>query len=146
MENHAPDGIDVRILALLAENARISFAELGRRVGLSRVSVSGRVAALERQGVILGYRAVIAPAADRIRFTLDLETAPEAYDAVAARLAAEPAVVTLWKTTGECRLHAVAEAAGSEEMKLLVRRLYRDAEGIRRLSCRTVLEVVRERA
>lgn len=55
------DGIDRKILAELQANARISFAELGRRVALSTPSVMERVRKMEETGIILGYRAQIDP-------------------------------------------------------------------------------------
>jgi len=51
------DATDWRILDELQENARISFAELGRRVGLSPPAVAERVRRLEAEGVIQGYGA-----------------------------------------------------------------------------------------
>jgi Lrp/AsnC family leucine-responsive transcriptional regulator len=57
------DEIDCAILAELQANARIAFAELGRRVKLSTPAVFERVKRLEEQGVIVGYRAVVDPAA-----------------------------------------------------------------------------------
>jgi Lrp/AsnC family leucine-responsive transcriptional regulator len=54
------DDIGWRILHELQTNARISFAELGRRVGLSTPAVTERVRSMEDAGVIAGYRAEIA--------------------------------------------------------------------------------------
>jgi Lrp/AsnC family transcriptional regulator, leucine-responsive regulatory protein len=51
------DALDLRILAELQVDARVSFAELGRRVGLSAPAVADRVQRLEETGVITGYRA-----------------------------------------------------------------------------------------
>ncbi len=51
------DDTNRRLLSELQENARLSLAELGRRVGLSPPAVAERVQRLEQQGVILGYRA-----------------------------------------------------------------------------------------
>ncbi|WP_272868077.1 Lrp/AsnC family transcriptional regulator [Caldimonas tepidiphila] len=53
---------DCRILAELQADARISMAELGRRVHLSQPAVTERVRRLEAAGVITGYRAVVDPA------------------------------------------------------------------------------------
>lgn len=55
------DDIDCEILAELQANARIAFAELGRRVGLSTPAVIERVRRLEESRVILGYRTVVDP-------------------------------------------------------------------------------------
>ena len=57
------DAIDRSILTQLQVDARISNAELGRRVGLSAPAVSERVARLERSGVITGYHAALEPKA-----------------------------------------------------------------------------------
>jgi len=56
------DDIDCQILAELQANARLPFAELGRRVGLSTPAVIERVHRLEESKVILGYRAHVDPA------------------------------------------------------------------------------------
>ena len=53
------DDIDRKILKELQLNARVSFAELGRRVGLTTPAVIERVRKLEDAGVITGYRAGI---------------------------------------------------------------------------------------
>jgi Lrp/AsnC family transcriptional regulator, leucine-responsive regulatory protein len=53
------DSIDWKILKELQSDARISYAELGRRVGLTTPAVIERVRKLEDAGVITGYRAEI---------------------------------------------------------------------------------------
>jgi Lrp/AsnC family transcriptional regulator, leucine-responsive regulatory protein len=51
------DRMDMRILAILAENGRISWSELAEQVGLSITPVLRRVKRLESEGVIQGYHA-----------------------------------------------------------------------------------------
>lgn len=53
------DAHDTRILAELQADARLSMAELGRRVHLSQPAVTERVRKLESSGVISGYRATV---------------------------------------------------------------------------------------
>ena len=53
------DEIDRKILKEMQEDARTSYAELGRRVGLTTPAVIERVRKLEDAGVITGYRAEI---------------------------------------------------------------------------------------
>lgn len=53
------DTIDWKILKELQENARITFAELGRRVGLTTPAVIERVRKLEDVKIITGYAAEI---------------------------------------------------------------------------------------
>jgi Lrp/AsnC family transcriptional regulator, leucine-responsive regulatory protein len=56
------DDIDCAILAELQANARVAFAELGRRVGLSTPAAIERVRRLEERHVIVGYRTLVDPA------------------------------------------------------------------------------------
>ena len=53
--------IDRNILRALQRDARMSFAELARRVGLSTTPCKQRVKKLERKGVIRGYQAILEP-------------------------------------------------------------------------------------
>ena len=53
------DEIDWKILKELQINARITFAELGRRVGLTTPAVIERIRKLEDAGIITGYRVEI---------------------------------------------------------------------------------------
>src|SRR5215218_4583246 len=57
------DDTDRRLLIELQENARLSLAELGRRVGLSPPAVAERVRRLTDEGVIRGFRTDIDPRA-----------------------------------------------------------------------------------
>jgi Lrp/AsnC family leucine-responsive transcriptional regulator len=59
--NNEFDEIDWIIVKLIQSNARISFAELGRRTGLSPPPAAERLRRLEDAGVIRGYRAKISP-------------------------------------------------------------------------------------
>lgn len=53
------DATDERIVALLQQNARQTFGEIGREVGLSAPAVKRRIDRLEESGVIRGYTALI---------------------------------------------------------------------------------------
>jgi Lrp/AsnC family leucine-responsive transcriptional regulator len=65
------DDTDDKILDILRTDGRASFSEIGRRVGLSTNAASARVRRLEKTGVILGYRVVLA--ADVAEKTAGLE-------------------------------------------------------------------------
>ncbi len=53
------DRMDHAIVRALAEDGRLSMAELGRRVGLSRTATLSRVRRLEDEGIITGYHAAV---------------------------------------------------------------------------------------
>lgn len=53
------DSIDLQLVSALQDDARVSYAELGRRVGLSAPAVGERVRRLEEGGIITGFHAAI---------------------------------------------------------------------------------------
>jgi Lrp/AsnC family leucine-responsive transcriptional regulator len=55
------DPLGWKMLIELQKDARISFAELGRRVGLTTPAVALRVRRMEEEGIIRAYRAEISP-------------------------------------------------------------------------------------
>ncbi|QDI76200.1 Lrp/AsnC family transcriptional regulator [Leisingera aquaemixtae] len=61
------DRFDRAILNVLAEDGRISVADLARRIGLSKTPTQTRLKRLETEGIITGYRALVDP----IRLGLD---------------------------------------------------------------------------
>ncbi|MBI0436115.1 Lrp/AsnC family transcriptional regulator [Roseomonas sp. KE0001] len=56
-ETPSLDGFDLRLLAALQEDARLTNQQLGERIGLSASQCSRRRSALEAAGLIRGYRA-----------------------------------------------------------------------------------------
>ena len=56
------DAIDQALIEALRADARASYAELGRAVGMSGPSVAERIARLEQADVITGYHAAVDPA------------------------------------------------------------------------------------
>lgn len=97
------DDTNRRLLAELQQDARLSMAELGRRVGLSAPAVAERVQRLEAQGVIRGYRAVVDPVA--LGYTLGafirIRPAPRQLHKISELAQALPEVVECHRITGE---------------------------------------------
>jgi len=97
------DATAKRLLVLLQENARLSYSELGRQVGLSTTAVIDRIHRLEDAGLVTGYRAEL----DREKLGLSvlafvrLQTSPERYPAVLALVETLPAVLECHHVTGE---------------------------------------------
>ena len=71
------DAIGRNLLSALQEDARLSYAELGRRVGLSPAATAERLRRLEEAGIITGYRVEIdrealgLPVLAMVRMTCD---------------------------------------------------------------------------
>jgi len=92
-----------RLLAELQANARLSLAELGRRVGLSSPAVAERLQRLEQAGVIRGYRAEVDPAALGLSLSavIRIRPAPRQLPKVAELAQRTPEVVECHRITGE---------------------------------------------
>ena len=99
----SPDGTNLRLIAELQEDARLSLAELGRRVGLSSPAVADRLARLEEAGVIRAYRAEIDPRAlgYSLSVVIRIRPAPRELRKVADVARATPEVVQCDRVTGE---------------------------------------------
>lgn len=70
------DDRDLAIVAALQRDARATFAEVGREVGLAASSVHQRIRRLEEQGVIRGYRAEVDPQAFGLYVTALVSVTP----------------------------------------------------------------------
>ncbi|HTX31803.1 MAG TPA: Lrp/AsnC family transcriptional regulator [Solirubrobacteraceae bacterium] len=97
------DATNLRLLAELQDDARLTLAELGRRVGLSAPAVAERLQRLEQEEVILGYHARLNPR----RLGLELSAvvrvrpAPRQLPKVAELARQTPEVVDCRRITGE---------------------------------------------
>jgi Lrp/AsnC family transcriptional regulator, leucine-responsive regulatory protein len=92
-----------QLIAALQEDARLSLAELGRRVGLSAPAVGERLARLEQTGVIRGYHADVDPRA--LGYSLDVvlrvRPAPRQLTKVAELARGTPEITECHRVTGE---------------------------------------------
>ena len=98
------DSVDRKLLDGLRTNARATYAELARTVGLSAPAVHERVAKLEASGVITGYHAAVA--AESLGYAMNaligiFITDSADTDDVAEALAGLPVVEHCWFVAGE---------------------------------------------
>jgi Lrp/AsnC family leucine-responsive transcriptional regulator len=102
-ERQLLDETNRRILRELQAEARLTMAELGRRVNLSPPAVADRVQRLERAGVIAGYQAVIDPRALGYGVAVVVRVAPDSgrLRKIPEIAQATPEVVECHRITGE---------------------------------------------
>jgi Lrp/AsnC family leucine-responsive transcriptional regulator len=150
-ENQFPpmeiDDMDRQILEILLQNSRISYTDLGKQIGLSRVAVQARIQALIEAGVIERFTTVINPVKVGIQvsafFNIDVE--PKYLEQVAEQLAKEPAVTSLYHMTGPSTLHMHGIFASNREMeKFLLETLYK-MPGIVRVETQMLLKRYKSR-
>lgn len=98
------DALDRIIVARLRANARATYAELARQVGLSAPAVHDRVGKLESTGIITGYHASVSAAAFGLGISALVglfESDSEADENVAEALWRMPEVEDCWFVAGE---------------------------------------------
>ena len=97
------DQTNLRLVDHLQTDARLSLAELGRRVGLSAPAVAERLARLEDDGTIRGYRAEVDPRAlgYSLSVVIRVRPAPRELKKVADLAVRTPEVVECHRITGE---------------------------------------------
>ena len=108
------DELGWKLLIALQENARLSFAELGRRVGLSTPAVAQRVRRMEDEGIIRAYRVDISPLNLGLPITafIRMSIVGDVLTRLTARVRAMPEVIECYRGTGEdsftLKIHAVS--------------------------------------
>ena len=120
------DERDLAILAALQDDARATYADIGRRAGLSPSSVHERVRKLEQAGVIRTYRAELDPHA----LGLDVPALiavppldPSQPDDLPERVEGFPEVEDCYSVAGEASYILKVRARTPERLEDLIRRL-----------------------
>ncbi len=134
------DDTDQAIVALMRENARRSFQDIGRHVHLSAPAVKRRVDRLEDSGVLLGYTAIVDP----IAFGWNAEAFVDLYcegsvsgAAIKRAVEREPGVVSAHTVAGEASALVHVRARDTKDLEQALERI-RAVPGV----TRTVTEVV----
>jgi DNA-binding Lrp family transcriptional regulator len=133
-QNRPLDSIDRGIVALLQENAKRTFADIGTHVGLSSTAVKRRVDRLEQDGVIVGYGARIDPRAfgDGIEALIEVYCADRIAPADVGRsLAGLDQVLSAWTISGEPDALIRARVKSIADLEKFVERLRRDSNVLR---------------
>jgi DNA-binding Lrp family transcriptional regulator len=141
------DDIDRRIVALLRENSRRSYQDIGGHVHLSAPAVKRRVDRLERDGVILGYTAVVDPAA----FGWHAEAFVDLFcegrmpgEAIKRVVQREPGVVSARTVAGDASALLHLMARDTKDLEQALERI-RAVDGVTRTVTQVVLSTLFER-
>ncbi len=115
-----------QILRVLQQNARLSFSELGQRVGLSSPAVAERVRRMEDAGIISGYHAKInlAKVGYPITAIIRMSSAPgERCTRFVDYAEAMPEVLECYRVTGSDSLIMRVMAASVEHLETIIDQL-----------------------
>jgi Lrp/AsnC family transcriptional regulator, leucine-responsive regulatory protein len=116
------DERDVHIASLLERDARLSYADIGSRVGLAASSVHDRVRKLERSGVITGYRAELDLESMGLPITaiVSLALRPASPANVPSLIAEFPTVESCYSVAGDNSYALVVRAPSTRALEELV--------------------------
>ena len=128
------DRLDKQILALLVEDARRTYDDIGRRVNLSAPSVKRRVDRLRENGALEGFTAVV----DHGAMGWNTEALVELFfkpgtqlDEVARILREHPEVAEAWSVTGDADAIARVRTEDNATLERLIMDLQRHGLVIR---------------
>ena len=116
------DRVDRSILALLEGDARLTYSDIGKRVGLAASSVHDRVRKLEKKKVITGYRAEID--FDKVDLPItafvSLALRPASPDDIPARIAEFDLVESCYSVAGDNSYTLVVRAPSTKDLEELL--------------------------
>jgi Lrp/AsnC family transcriptional regulator, leucine-responsive regulatory protein len=141
------DEIDRKILQLLTENGRLSYAEIGKRLNLSRVSVRERVNQLIESGVIERFSVVINSEkfGKKVSAFFEVDCEPAYLVKVAQTLADNPSVASCYQMTGPSTLHMHVLVEDFAALEKFVNNELYSLEGITRVESHILLRRFKSR-
>ena len=118
------DDLDHRLVARLRHDGRASVASLAQSLGVSRGTITNRMAKLEHDGVIVGYTVRLRPDAspDEIRAWTSIAVKGNQHSVIRALLG-EPGVAELHDTNGRWDLVAELRVGGLAELSKVLERI-----------------------
>ena len=142
------DPIDRDIVRLLEDNARISFAELGQQVGLSKTPCWQRVRELERRGLIRGYRTELDAESLGLRVHAFVHVSINAarHTEFEAAAASHPSVLQCFTTAGQADYLMHVLVAEIAQLDQLLRMEIRRMPGVQKLETTVCMKTIKPRA
>src|ERR1700733_7229099 len=136
------DEIDRKLLQLLQDDATLSIAQLGERVGLSATPCWKRIQKLEANGVITRRGALIDPDRVGIAVFVEIEAGahtPEWLERFSSGVAAMPEVMALYRMAGDIDYLLQVAVADMAEFDAFYKRLI-DVGPMKNVSSRFAME------
>ncbi|AFL94788.1 transcription regulator, Lrp/AsnC family 1 [Thermococcus cleftensis] len=139
------DELDLRILSLLQENARLSYREIARELKIAVGTVYNRIKKMEEEGVIKGFAPILDY--EKIGFGLTAVIGVKAQGRrildIERELAAHDRVMLVYDITGEFDIVVVAKFRDRADMNRFVKWLL-SLEGVEKTNTSVAMQVVKE--
>jgi DNA-binding Lrp family transcriptional regulator len=122
----AADAVNRKLLSFLREDARVTYAELGKRAHLSAPAVYERIRRLESAGVIQKHTVTIDPATIGLPFCAFIRigtSGDHGCENIAASLAKNPEIEECHSIAGEDTVLVKARTPSAMDLEYLIRRI-----------------------
>ena len=140
------DEIDMKIIDMLQKNARTPYTQIAKEVGLSEGAIRKRVDALEKNGIIRKYVAVIDPR--KVGYNsitiLGLDTEPTKLLSVANKVAKIKEARNVYISTGDHMIMAEIWAKDGRELSEILANKIGKIDGVKRICPAIILEKIKE--
>jgi DNA-binding Lrp family transcriptional regulator len=139
------DEVDQKILAVLAEDCRESYRRLASKVGVSPATLIQHIKRLEKERVILGYKADLDFSKLGYEFAaiVEITITKGALLEVQRKIARMPGVVSVYDVTGESDSVVVAKTKSRGDFSRLVKKILA-MENVERTNTHVILNAVKE--
>ncbi len=139
------DETDKKILDIIKDDARLSYSDIGAKIGISRVAVKNHMDAMEKSGIIVGYKTVLdtsnVPAS--FRFLIDLEVIPEQFPIIVRKLNGSSLIREIYTVSGESKIHAVGMGTNKGLIDRFSTGIY-NMYGIKRFGFHMILDTLKD--
>jgi DNA-binding Lrp family transcriptional regulator len=142
---HFSDDLDLRILAILNEDARMSYREIAKKLDIASGTVYNRIKKMTDNGIIKGY----IPLLDHRKLGYDLtvliliQVEGEYLTKVEKMLATPKEVLAVYDITGEFDVAVIARFKNTKSMNNFIKSTLKISY-IRRTVTNVVLNIVKE--
>lgn len=138
------------LIQLLRQNARTSISDLARELNLTESAVTERLAALEADGVVLGYQAVVDPQkalSSTVTAVVEVKITPErggGFDRLASRIAKFSEVQSCYLMSGGYDLLVVLEGSSLQDIATFIAEKLSTIKGVISTATRFRLKTYKE--
>lgn len=141
------DQTDKKIIDILIENSRMSYADIARKLGVSEATVFKRIKKLKDEGVIESFTLQLEPSkiGKNVYISIGLTVNPVLLDEIAKKLSNFDEVSEVYITVGEHNIIAHALIKDNDAFNnFLMNKIYK-LEGITKIDINIILKKLKAR-
>jgi len=137
------DEKDRRIIEIVMENARTPKTKIAKELNITEAAVRKRISSLEKERILLGYKAVVDYKAIGISASLTgMDVEPERLWNVVDELKKMDEIKSMWLTTGDHTLMAEVVADGVDAISAIHEKIGK-IRGIKRVCPCIIVDVLK---